>query len=286
MRVFLAVARRGSVRAAARDLDVNHATVSRRVIRLETALGAKLFVRAPSGYLLTPAAEELQRAVEQMEVQATAVERRLTGRDEELRGTLRVTVPLALAENLMMPDIADFTASHPDIDLRVMLSYGLVDLARHKADVAIRMSNDPAPSLVGRRLVKMHKAIYATPEYLRLPRDSWTWLGWGDASASPPWIQQSPFPKLPMRTHLDSPLAQLQGAKAGMGISMLPCFLGDCEPALRRVDGRSIPERDLWLLTHDDLRRTGRVRAFMDHMARAILDRRDLIEGRSPRPEG
>ena len=110
------------------------------------------------------------------------------------------------------------------------------------------------------------------------------WIGWDDVVSDPQWVRESPYPRAPARNRIFHSMVQLEAAKAGMGLAMLPCFMGDTEPALRRLPPATpMSDRDIWLLTHEDLRHTARVRRFLDCMAEAILAKRDLIEGRCPR---
>lgn len=289
LRYFLAVARKGSIRAAAAALAVNHSTVSRRIDAFEAKANARLFERLPSGYVLTEAGEHILELVERIETDAVAVGRRLAGRDSELSGTLRVTLPNTIATKLLMPDLVAFSQAFPEIDLAIDVSLSMADLARRQADVAIRVSNDPPGNLVGRRLVKYARSIYASQEYLvrhdvvSAP-ERLEWIGWNDSVANPQWVRESPFPDAVVKHRVPDTLAHLEAAKNGLGISMLPCFIGDTEPTLRRLPpGLAEPDREIWLLTHEDLRNTARVRRFMDFMANAILAKKGLLEGRRPR---
>lgn len=288
LRFFLAVARKGSIRGAASDLGVNHSTVSRRIDAFEKKLDVRVFERLPSGYFLTQAGEEMLRSAERVQTEVTAAERRVAGRDARLSGLLRVTLPDSLAQSLLMPDLVAFCDAHPDIDLELIASSAMADLARRDADVAIRLSNDPPGYLVGRRLLKYATAIYASTAYLArhdpiANADELRWIGWSDTVSDPQWVRESPFPRAPARNRIASTMVQLAAAKSGMGLAMLPCYLGDTEPTLRRtLPHRPVPDRDVWLLTHEDLRHTARVRRFLDFIADAILAKRDLMEGRSP----
>ena len=285
-RYFLAVARKGSIRAAAAALRVNHSTVSRRIDAFEDRAHARLFERLPSGYVLTEAGEHILELVERIEADAIAVGRRLAGRDSELSGTLRVTLPNTIATRLVMPDLVAFSDAYPDIDLVIDVSLSMADLARREADVAIRVSNDPPGNLVGRRLVKYARAIYASEEYLARHdvvsgTEKLEWIGWNDTVTKPQWVRESPYPDAVVRHRVPNTMAHLEAARNGMGICMLPCFIGDTEPTLRRLPpGHAEPDREIWLVTHEDLRRTARVRHFMDFVADAILAKRDLLEGR------
>ena len=123
LRVFLSVYRNGSVRAAAEQLQVNHATVSRRIRALESRLNVRLFEKLPSGYVATPAAEEILDQAEIMETGAKTIERRVFARDDALNGPLRLTLPPVLATDLLMPDLAAFSRQHPGIELEIITSY-------------------------------------------------------------------------------------------------------------------------------------------------------------------
>src|SRR4051794_13401767 len=142
VRYFLAVARGGSVRAAAEHLGVNHATVLRRIAQLEERLGVQMFEKLPSGYRLTSAGEEVLEFAGQMETSSLQLETRVFGRDQSVRGRLRVTLAPPLATHLLMPDLADFARRHPDIEMEILSSGELANLTNREADVAIRVVYD------------------------------------------------------------------------------------------------------------------------------------------------
>src|SRR5580693_7657465 len=145
VRYFLAVARGGSVRAAAAHLGVNHSTVLRRIAQLEERLGAHMFERLPSGYRLTAAGDEVLELADQMEASSRLLETRVFGRDQSVRGLLRVTLAPTLATHLLMPDFADFAHLHPDIEMEILSSGELANLTNREADVAIRTSTTAKP---------------------------------------------------------------------------------------------------------------------------------------------
>src|SRR5580692_2732594 len=142
VRYFLAVAREGTVRAAAERLKVNHSTVLRRIAQLEERLGAHMFEKLPSGYRLTDAGEEILELAVQMEASSNQLETRVSGRDESVRGLLRVTLAPVLATHLLMPDIAGFARLHPDVEMEILSSGDLANLTNREADVAIRVVYD------------------------------------------------------------------------------------------------------------------------------------------------
>jgi DNA-binding transcriptional LysR family regulator len=133
IRYFLAVARGGSVRAAAQQIGVNHSTVLRRIAQLEERLGAHMFVKLPSGYRLTNAAEEVLEFAEQMEASSNQMETRVFGRDQGICGLLRVTLAPILATHLLMPDFAEFARLHTVIEMEILPSDEPVNLTNRPA---------------------------------------------------------------------------------------------------------------------------------------------------------
>lgn len=290
LRVFLALVRSRSLRGAARLLRVNHATVSRRLQALEQALGSALFERSPDGLSPTAAGEALLEPAERVEEQLFAAQRRIAGRDAAPAGRLRLSLPFALMRAFLAEDLAAFARLYPGIDLEIELTDSFSDLARRQADVSIRMAHDVTGEVVRRHLLRYSKTTYASPAFLQAfdpaaPGPHACWLGWSAGDDYAGWARNTPFPKLPVRHHLPSHALQIEAAASGLGLTLLPCFLGDREPGLRRVPGAEVvQDRSLWLLLHDDLRRTARVRAFLDFVAPAILKRRALLEGETGVP--
>jgi len=239
-RFLLAVAREASVRKAADKLGTSRSTVLRRITALEGELGVRLFERMPNGYFTTPAGEEMLRAAERMEAEANAADRRLAGRDAELSGTIRVSLSGALATYVLMPDFAAFGQAHPEIRLEILSTYDMPDLARREADVAIRISNDPPEDLVGRRILKIARAAYVCARHLPDSDNpsalhQLSWIGWSLDPSSRQWVTDSGYPNLPVSTIITDPYATVQAVRAGMGMSILPCFMGDVEPDLHRM---------------------------------------------------
>jgi DNA-binding transcriptional LysR family regulator len=292
LRIFLALARQRSVRSAGEALAVSHSTIARRIDTFEGRLGVRLFDRQSSGYSLTAAGEELLKTAERVEDDINGAERRLVGQDAKLRGEIKLTMPDALATHLLMPDLAAFATTYPEIELEVIFSYDSLNLEQREADVAIRFvppGRSPAENLLGRRLLCVAQTVYATPGYLALhdlgaEPPTACWIGWADHAPFPQWVRESPFPNIPARGRLYNVAIQLEATKQGMGLGMLPCFLGDCEPSLVRVpDAQPQQLFDLWVLSHEDLRATARMRVFRDFIAEAIIRQKDLLEGRRPR---
>ena len=286
IKAFAAVARTGTVRGAARLLQVHHATVSRRVDALETQLGCKLFERRPDGLALTGAGETLLGASELARDALNAATRAIAGQDAALSGELTVTLAEPVAEQVLGPRLAGFQARYPGVELRLLITESFLDVARREADVAIRADNNPPGSLVGKRLFAYYQGGYASPEYLARvaahPHEA-RWLGWDDGTPrQPDWTAGTAFAAAPVWGQYPQLNMQRIAARNGLGLAMLPCLLGDADPGLRRLPGfEPLRSRDIWLLTHADLRNTARVRAFMGFAEAALRECRGLIEGRA-----
>ena len=282
LRLFLAVARSGSIASGARQLELQHSTVSRRMRKLEADLGVRLFDKVPSGYELTAAGKNLMEAAGRMEQEVLLVDGVLSGKDLKPSGPLRVTAIDNMATTVLMPMFTGFSRQYPEVTLHLMVSNSDASLAQREADVAIRLTNTPPDTLIGKRVVTVSSAVYGSPEYIkRLLDDSGEpeWLGVECCSYHKAWTKQACGDQ-PHRFYVDDTLLTQAALRAGMGVSVLPCFMGDPDPALARY-GEPRPEWDLglWILLHPDLKRTARVLAFRDHMMKAIRAQSDLFAG-------
>jgi DNA-binding transcriptional LysR family regulator len=290
LRSFLAIACERSLQGAARALGVNHSTVFRRLNALEARLGARLFDRSARGYALTAAGEQMLASAERVEDEILGLQRRLLGGDVRLSGTLRVTTTDTLVHGLLGPHLRAFQAAYPAIELELITGNAFFDLSKREADVALRPSRHPGDAMVGRRLAEIAVALYGGRDYLTArgrPPSSSALDGHavivGDASLghlpATRWLaERTPAGATVLRCN--SWLSQLAAARAGLGLAALPCFLGDAAPELIRV----LPPEpalagELWLVTHPDLQRTARVRAFMETLARGLRRERALFEG-------
>ncbi len=286
LKFFLAVAKSRSIRGAADRLKVSHSTVSRRIDALEDGLGVRLFDRLPSGYVATITGEELLKVGGQVAATIDDVERRVLGRDTQLAGEVRVTMPNHLAYCLLMPDLERFSREYPEIEIELIVSYERFDLVKREADIALRITHSPPDHLIGRKVAAYATGVYATPQYLashdleHAPEDA-CWIGWNDTQPFPEWVRNSAFPKTPAKGRINDAVMQLVATKSNLGIGMLPCFMADQENALVRVvPETSKPRHDVWLLSHPDLRETARIRTFSRFITTALKAKRDLLEGR------
>lgn len=295
LRIFLAVKRTGSLRGAADTLSVSHATVARGLRVLEVTLGTRLFDRSRTGLSLTVSGEKLVEATERMEAETLGIRRQLAGQDSRPSGRIRVSLPPILAFKFITPLLAAFSSTYPEIHVDLNISNTFLNLNRLETDISIRVSREVEDDVVGRRLVQYKKGIYASPDYIAARPDlavgdgsEADWIGWGDSIERPAWLLASPFPNAGLRHSIPEAVMQADAAASGMGLTYLPCFVGDADPGLTRVPGTEpVDDRSIWLLLHSDLRKTARVRVFVDFMAEEIIKTRALLLGeRSNSPNG
>jgi DNA-binding transcriptional LysR family regulator len=291
LRYVFAVHANGSVAGAARALRVNHTTVLRRIGAFESLLGIKLFDRLPTGYVLTAAGEELVETAGRINDSVTSLERRLAGRDMRVEGTLRLATTDTLMASVLPEILAAFRAAHPGVLVEVSTSNAFANLTRRGADVALRPAADPPENLVGRRLSRIGFAIYGSGRLVEQldaerigPADpaglDWIWPDASLASTAVGRWMHDRAPAAPPVLRADSLVAMREAAAAGLGLAVLPCYLGGTDARLRRF-GDPLPDlsTELWLLTHEDLRRTARVRAFMEFAGPALALLGPLLEG-------
>lgn len=275
LRFVLAVARHRNLRGAAAAIGVNHSTMFRRLNALERQIGSKLFERLPDGYRPTRSGVRLLETAERMETELLALDRELSGRDTRLTGELRVTASQSLAYGVLADEIARFNARHPGIVVELLVDDRVFDLSRREADVAFRAARPTQGDLFGRKLLDLRWRFYAAPSYLKLnppPRRiadlaKHRLIGWSEGTQptkAAAWLNKNvPASAISYRT--GSPINHLMAAKAGLGLALLPCYLGEADDGVEAVMN-PLPDlhTELWLVTHRSLKDTARVRAFME----------------------
>lgn len=272
LRYFLAVARAGSFVGAGTALSVSHTTVSRRMTSFEDGLGVRLFERLPTGLILTVAGERLLDTARETEHSIVTAERQLAGRDTRLFGSLRVTVPYLLAEHVLMDHIAGFTAKYPDIEVELVAAHELLSLTRREVDVAIRVTNRPPDSAIGRHVATLSWAMYVDERAYRRHRrrkQPLPLVGLDDPHPLPEDVRTR-FPDSRVHMRVNDHLLLLHAVRSGIGAGAVPRFIGDSDTRLRHLCPMPSWNTDVWLLTHRDLRGAARVRVFMEFIHRAV----------------
>jgi len=285
LRYALAIADHGSLNAAAQALGVRHTTVLRRLNALEQGLGTRLFERLRQGYQPTEAGALMAQQAREMQQAIVEMQRRIVGRDLELQGVLRLTTAFVATLHLLPEALAAFRRTHPGITVEVSENSALVDMSRRDADVALRMSRLVPEHLVGRNLGDLRMRVYARRGSTTLPqritplpelcRDH-PWIGFDGERRTrffDRWmLDHVPPAQVVMRLDLLRPAVAM--ARTGLALALLPTVIEDSEPELVAVS-EVLPDvsTPVWLLTHPDLRHTGRVRAFMQEVGAALEQR-------------
>jgi DNA-binding transcriptional LysR family regulator len=281
LRHFLALARTGSLSEAARQLAVDHTTVARRVGALEKALGLRLVDRLPRSYSLTGEGARIAELGARLEDDIFAILRTARGADPAMNGTVRVSAPPVLASAFLAPRLVALHARHPGILVELVGDSRQADLNRREADIALRLSPPGGDSLISRRIGRLGYGPYASPRRPPAgPDEAAALLVYDEGLDHVPqqqWLYVA-YPRHRVVFRANDVASLAAAARAGMGIAMLPHFLGRDDAELEILPdppgAPRPPERDLWLLVHDDLRKAPRVRAVIDHLADVVS--RDL----------
>lgn len=281
LRYFLAVARHGSLSAAARSLEVAQPTVGRRIAALERQLGARLFAATSTGQALSATGRRMLAHAEQMERDALAAEHIAFGRDAGLSGPVRITASEWMIESVLAPLVAPFLAHHPQLDLELLAESRHLSLVRREADIALRPSEFEQPEIVQRRIGSIAFGLYAADGYLArcgMPDfarqcEGHRLIVMSEHLRKVPELQYLPLvaarARVVARCNGRMPMAAL--AAAAVGITFLPRFIGDATNGLRYLQP-PVPEpaRPLWVGAHRDARAVHRIKATQQFLADGI----------------
>ena len=290
LKFFLATARHGGLSAAAITLETSPSTVSRHVTALEERMQATLFLRQQSGYQLTDDGEALFKHVEQIEEAMLAAERNgHSSAQREITGQVRLATSETLAIHLIVPNLNVFRAQYPKLSVEMNISLARANLSRREADLALRIADpairDGGGDYIAARAGKLDFAAYcraapATAKMARKGPEAWQhldYVSWDESWADLPmakWLKDT-FPRKAPALACNSLMAQHAALRAGIGIGVLPCFVGDRDVLLQRLGPKEpIFSRDLWLVYHRDLKASQRVialRNFLQDLIKAHL---------------
>lgn len=278
IRIFLAIARHGTLTGAAAHLNSGIATVSRRIDRLESALGVPLFARHQSGYRLTDEGEMLLPKAEALEESARALDGEASVA-AQATGRVRLATAENLANPVIIPSLPVLVARHPRLTIEINTDIRTANLHRRDADLAVRMVKPERGNVSLRRIGTLGFGLYGAPRYLAMRPDGSDlqtldrdrFIAWSEPYAALPaarWLERRLRDRPPALV-TSTLAAQVSAARAGMGLAVLPHFLG-VEAGLRRLPHELEIDQAIWLVIHSDLTQSRRVRVVADHLARII----------------
>lgn len=285
LRIFKIIAEDGSIRKAASQLKQSHSTLSRRLEALESCLRTKLFYRLSSGLTLTEAGADLLSEIMPLTVEFERIERKIVGRDQAIGGDIKVTLPSVFATHVLFPDMLKFQEQWPQISLQIHTSNDVLDLHNGEADIAIRLTNSPDESLVGRKVGDIYQAAYASVDYVES-------LKYRDVS-DVKWVKPGCFTPVKdiqigctstntqdcdlVVNHID---LQLHAAEMSKGVSLLPCFMADRREGLLRIS-KPYHHFSVWLLCTKELRDNKRMQLFRQFITERLREHAPLLEGKT-----
>jgi DNA-binding transcriptional LysR family regulator len=270
VRIFLAVVRAGTLGGAARALRLSHPTVGRRLRALEEATGQTLFQRTADGFILTEEGSAIVALAEQMEEGALAMERRLAGQEQNLRGSLRISSADWFGAYVLPPIIAGYTNTYPGVDVEILTGTRLFSLAQRESDIAFRIVPFDNADIVQRRLARLNYGVYIAanaPEPVFGDGTGFRLITHDTSTGQFPdiaWLTES-FPNAAPVLRSNNRNVQARMCRQGVGIAVLPRAVGNNVPGLRLLDLSSEPpSRDIWMGYHRDLKHLQRLRAFIE----------------------
>lgn len=274
LRFFLAAAETGSLSAAARRLRSNQPTVGRHIDALESRLGLRLFQRNKRGLVLTQDGALVLEQARHVQTGVAGI-KRLAGGGAHTSGSVRLAIPEGLCNEVLVPALDSFYRRHPGIKLVLDVSSRAADLVRGDADIAIRLFRPREADLVARRIASMEMGLFASRSYVKKhgrPRAEsglreHRIIAYGEALAGLAengWLLAHGLSQNVVFSS-DSTSARLRATEEGLGISVQPCMLALAGRNLvRLLPDRQLPEHEIWITYHKDLRRVSRARAVVD----------------------
>lgn len=270
---FTVLARTSSLSAAARELQVEHATVGRRIDALEKALGLRLVERLPRSRPLTEDGRALARLTRSM-ADITADMKQLSRvASIDIAGTVKVSAPPSMAVYCIAPRIATLRQEHPKLNVVLLPSLSMAALDKGEADIALRTVRPDEDALVRRKIGAVRFALYANAEFAQRPTEHWGFIAYDQTRDHLPqqsWLHQIRRNR-PVVFSASDLASQQMAARFGVGAVVLPTIVGDNDPALQRLSVDSeAPVRDIWLTVYPDLRRSPSVKAVMEFLVDCV----------------
>ena len=288
LKVFIAISEQGTLSAASRQLNISQPTVGRRLKSLEQSLDTQLFDRLPDGLVLTTHGEELLPLAQNMQESANAIQRQQASFSTPVKGVVRISMYEQIAQ-FVVPHLPLLQKRCPNIDIEISIAHNAANLSRREADIMIRKCIPDLPDIIAKPLGHYHYAIYSGNNYLEKNPAAMTadryqqcdWIGFDDEHvyfSSQRWLRNKLQDKLPIiRTNNGVTILDAMVQNCGLGV--LPCFVGDREPRLKKIQTIEDESASLYLLIHKDLRKSAVVRMMMNALIDMFHDHNEIFHG-------
>jgi DNA-binding transcriptional LysR family regulator len=275
LKLFLEIARAGTLTSAATRLKLSQPTAGRRLRVLESSIGAALFQRTSSGFRLTDEGEAMLLHAEQMAEEALALERKVAGGARGIEGVVRMSASDWVSSRILAEPLAALAIAQPGLTVEIVADSRLLDLQRREADLAFRFVPFSGADIIHRRFRRIRYGLYASPAYIDRCGDPLSSAGGEghqlvtmdsalDRLVDVIWLRTR-WPSAALTFRSNNREAQGAACAAGAGLAVLPRVIGDNLP-LELLGGEEPPARDLWLGYHEDLRRLRRLRRLVEHL--------------------
>lgn len=264
LRFLVEIGRGGSLAAASRRLRVDQTTVARRLRALERRLGATLFERIEGRWIATAVGARVLERAQGIEESVAGIQRIAASGRGDVAGLVRVTSVASIAIDYLTPRLAALYARHPMLEIELIANNENLSISRREADIAIRLARPDSGDFLIRKLADCGHALYESADRAAARHGDGCWVAYQDDLAHTPemrWLERHrEGGRIRFRSNSPQGLAGAIAGGAGRGI--LPCFVGDASPGLRRIGGREpLLERPLWMLSHREARRQAGVAA-------------------------
>jgi DNA-binding transcriptional LysR family regulator len=290
LQFFLAVARTGQLSTAARQLRTSHATVSRRIDRLEFSLKVKLFERNPRGYVLTSMGQRFVDTAERMEQETDRLQADLTAGANGQRGMVRMSAPEGFSNFFLSPMLTDLRALYPNIALELVTIQQIMSLSRKEADLGVVLDEPKGGPYFSEKLSDYHLQVYASRSYLEASPDvrsrddllDHPFIGYIQDMIFAPGLDYlgDIHPRIRPQFQSSSIFSQLTATRKGLGLCVLPYFIASQYPELQMVLPDEVDlKRHYWISCHRDLRHAPRVRAMIDFLEQAVQNHAAALLG-------
>ncbi|MEM1439506.1 MAG: LysR family transcriptional regulator [Pseudomonadota bacterium] len=290
MRLFLALVDHGTLVAAAEHLGLSQPTLGRRLTALQKRMGTTLFTRDGRRLALTDAGHAIVENARRMQSEMHAIGRALDVQSSGLSGTVTISATEGTGTEWLAPELRAFHDQYPDIVLNLLIEARAVDLVRREADIALRIGEPTQPDLIARKLVKIGFGWYASREWLArngpikseeevLRKDI---VGFASESQAPgilPLVEAPPDATMHFSVTSNSMAARMSAIRAGYGVGVASHRWATMYPELVNVfPGRNVGSADLWIVTHEELRHSARIRAVFDYLSEHVRNAAEAFE--------